>query len=196
MVDDEAALVCHVVVDDGESAEAVSKRMGKLSSFLRFESESEAIREQVLGAHDVFAIDEGERGEVKEVQHGIVTGDSPPIRQPVRRVPFALREKVAGLVNEMLSGGVIRESDSPWASPVVLVKKKSGDLRFCVDYRRINAVTRKDVFPLPRIDDLLDQLSGKKVFSTLDAKSGYWQIQMDPKSKAKTAFITQAWWTL
>ena len=143
----------------------------------------------MLGAHDVFAVDEGVLGEVREVQHGIVTGDSPPIRQPVRRVPFALREKVAGLVNDMLSGGIIRESDSPWASPVVLVKKKSGDLRFCVDYRRLNAVTRKDVFPIPRIDDLLDQLNGKRVFSTLDAKSGYWQIQVDSKSKAKTAFI-------
>ena len=84
-----------------------------------------------------------------------------------------MREKVAGLVGEMLSNGVKRESASPWASPVVLVKKKSGDPRFCVDYRRLNAVTRKDVFPLPRIDDLLDQLGGKKVFSTLDAKSGY-----------------------
>ena len=189
VVADEVALVCHVVADDAD-LEAVSKRMEKLSGILRFEKESEAIREQVLGAHDVFAVDEGELGEVREVQHGIVTGDSPPIRQPVRRVPFALREKVAGLVNDMLSGGIIRESDSPWASPVVLVKKKSGDLRFCVDYRRLNAVTRKDVFPIPRIDDLLDQLNGKRVFSTLDAKSGYWQIQVDSKSKAKTAFIT------
>ena len=141
----------------------------------------------MLEAHDVFAIDEGERGQVREVQHEIVTGDSPPIRQPVRRIPFALREKVAGLVDEMLRGGVIRES----ASPVVLVKKKSGDLRFCVDYRRLNAVTRKDVFPTPRIDDLLDQIGGKKVFSTLDAKSGYWQIQMESSSREKTAFITQ-----
>ena len=88
----------------------------KLSGILRFQKESEAIREQVLGAHDVFAVDEGELGEVREVQHGIVTGDSPPIRQPVRRIPFALREKVAGLVNDMLSGS---ESDSPWASPVL-----------------------------------------------------------------------------
>ena len=70
------------------------------------------------------------------------------------------------------------------------MRKKDGTLRFCVDYRRLNAVTRKDVFPLPHIDDLLDQLGGKHVFSTLDARSGYWQIQMHEASREKTAFVT------
>ena len=80
-------------------------------------------------------MDEGERGEVREVQHKIVTGDTPPVRQQARRVPFALKGKVIQMVNEMLQGGVVRESCSPWASPIVLVKKKNGDLRFCVDFR-------------------------------------------------------------
>ena len=138
---------------------------------------------------DVFA-GKGDRGEVEDVCHDIDTGDSPPLKQPARRVPFALRPELMKLVGDMLDEGVIEESDSPWGSPVVLVKKKDGSLRFCVDYRRLNAVTRKDIFPLPRIDDLLDQLARKKVFSTLDAKSGYWQIKMADKAKAKTAFVT------
>jgi len=75
------------------------------------------------------------------------------------------------LVNEMLQSNVIENSSSPSFSPVVLVKKKNGQLHFCVDYRRLNAITRKDVFPKPRIDDVLDQLNGKEVFTTLDAKS-------------------------
>jgi len=84
---------------------------------------------------------------------------------------------------------VVQESSSPWASPIVLVQKKDRTLCFCVDYRRLNAVTKKDVHPLPRIDDLLDQLSGKRFFSTLDARTGYWQIRMEEKSVEKTAFV-------
>ena len=148
------------------------------------------VRSCVLQAQDVFAVEKGELGNVSEVQHRIETEDGSPVRQAPRRVPFSLRPEISRMVNEMLRARVIEESCSPWASPVVLVRKKDGTLRFCVDYRRLNAVTRKDVFPLPRIDDLLDQLGGKHVFSTLDARSGYWQIQMHEASREKTAFVT------
>ena len=85
---------------------------------------------------------------------------------------------------------MIRPSSSPWASPIVLVKKKDGSTRFCVDYRKVNKVTRKDAYPLPRVDDTLDTLAGAKWFSTLDLISGYWQVEMHPDDREKTAFCT------
>ncbi|KMQ83515.1 integrase core domain protein [Lasius niger] len=88
----------------------------------------------------------------------------------------------------MKSQGVIEESRSPWVSPVVMVKKKDGSLRFCVDYRKLNAATVKDSYPLFRIEDILDRLSGNSWFSTLDLKSGYWQVKVNPKDKEKTVF--------
>ena len=89
----------------------------------------------------------------------------------------------------MLTQGVICPSYSPWASPVVLVQK-DGSLRFCIDYRRLNAITKLDVFPLPRIDDSLDLFAKSKYFTTLNLAMGYWQVQMEPASQEKTAFVT------
>ncbi len=93
------------------------------------------------------------------------------------------REQVAAMIGEMEKHGVVQPSTSPWASPVVLVPKKDETLRFCVDYRRLNSVTRKDVYPLPRIDGILDVLGGSQYFSTLDLASGYWQVELELKQK-------------
>ena len=92
----------------------------------------------------------------------------------------------------MLSQGIIRPSNSAWASPVVLIKKPNGSDRFCCDLRRVNSVTKKDSYPLPRIADTLDALSGTQYFCTMDLMSVYWQIEMDDESRKKTAFITHA----
>ncbi|GBM90048.1 Transposon Ty3-I Gag-Pol polyprotein, partial [Araneus ventricosus] len=123
-------------------------------------------------------------------QHRINTGDHPPIKQYPRRLPLARKEEADHLVKEMVDNGIIEESSGPWASPIVLVKKKDGSTRFCVDYRKLNEITKKDSYPLPRIDDTLDAFNGSQWFTTLDLKSGYWQIEIRPEDREKTAFTT------
>ena len=127
------------------------------------------ILECALKYHGVFSLEEIKKVSVKGIEHTIDTGGSKPIKEEAHQVPFTLRERVSEMVKEMLKGGIISESSSPWARPVVIVRKKDGSLRFCVDYRQLNAITKKDVFTLPRIANLLDQLQGKCVFSTFDA---------------------------
>ena len=127
-------------------------------------------------------------GNCDVVKHCIDLSDSRPIKQIPRRIPQVMRGEVEKIIEEMKLQGVIEESHSPWVSPAVMVKKKDGSIRFCVDYRKLNAVTKKDSFPLPRIDDILDQFSGYLWFTTLDLKSGYWQIKISPEDKEKTAF--------
>jgi transposase InsO family protein/predicted aspartyl protease len=146
------------------------------------------IEDMFLNFRDVFDLDDGNKGRSKIVRHTIDTGDAKPIRQTPRRLPLAKREEAERILREMQGEGVVETSNSPWASPVVLVKKKDGSTRFCVDYRKLNDATRKDSYPLPRIDDTLDTLAGSKIFSTLDLKSGYWQVELAPEDKEKTAF--------
>jgi len=145
----------------------------------------------LLGYVDVFALSDDQLGRTKQLKHTINTGDHQPIRQPVRRIPPCKREEVHQLLQDMLARKVIQPSTSPWASPVVLVKKKDGSTRFCIDYRKVNAITHKDAYPLPRIDDTLDTLSGAQWFSTLDLLSGYWQVEVAEEDKPKTAFATR-----
>ena len=127
-------------------------------------------------------------GHTDAVEHEIDTGDSSPICcAPLRMSPQKMN-KEEECVTEMLTGGQIEPSDSPWSSPVVLVTKKDGGTRFCVDYRRLNDVTVKDAYPLPIIDDTLDMLAGRQWFSTLDLADGYWQVSLSQKARVKTAF--------
>eukprot|EP00731_Ephydatia_muelleri_P038872 Em0957g1a len=133
---------------------------------------------------------ESRLGRTTKLKHIIDTGTAPPIRQYPRRVPPADREVVKELLDQMKRNDVIQPSSSAWASPIVLAKKKDGGVRFCVDFRRMNEVTRKDAYPLPRIDDTLETLSQPQLFSTLDLASGYWQVELAEESREKTAFST------
>ena len=133
---------------------------------------------------------EDDLGRTHLVYHKIDTGDAVPIRQSARRLPYFQREEVRKTIEDMLKRGIIEPSSSAWSSPVVLVKKKDGSTRFCIDFRKVNAVTTRDAQPLPRIDDTLDLLGGASYFSTLDLASGYWQVEVDPLDREKTAFIT------
>ena len=131
-----------------------------------------------------------ELGRVKLVQHKIDVGGAKPIRQPSYRVPIAKKDVIDTEVEKMLVKEIIRPSTSPWSSPIVLVSKPDGSTRFCIDYRKVNSVTKKDAYPLPRIDDTLNALGGAKYFTTLDLQSGYWQVGLEEKSKEVTAFTT------
>ena len=142
--------------------------------------------------HDVFALSDCELGVTDQAKHYLDTGGTAPIKQYARRIPHALREHVRKLMDDMLQKDVIQPSSSPWASPIVLVKKKEGAYRFCVDYQRLNSVTKINVYPLPRIGDYLDALAGVRYFTTLDLASGFWQVPMHPESIEKTAFVSHA----
>lgn len=138
----------------------------------------------------VFSCHEGDIGCTQLISHDIPVLDDIPVRQRYRRIPPSEYEVVKTHINQLMEAGIVRESSSPYASPIVLVKKKDGSLRMCVDYRHLNAKTRKDAFPLPRIEESLDSLSGARWFSTLDLASGYLQVPVSEQDRSKTAFCT------
>jgi len=140
---------------------------------------------------DVFSTGELDLRETSLAAHRIDTGDSMPMRQTLKRQPFHLLDKIDENVQNMLKAGVIEPSCSPWTSNIVVVTKKDGSLRFCVDYRKLNSVTRRDAHPLPRIDSCLDALSGARYYSAFDLRSGYHQVQMDMRDADKTTFIVR-----
>ena len=138
----------------------------------------------------VISLGDDDLGCTDVVKHQIDTGDAAPIRQRARKLPFSQRVEMEHLVGQMLSRNIIEPAQGPWSSPVVLVKKKDGSTRFCVDFRKVNQVTKKDAQPLSRIDDTLYTLGTAQWFSTLDLASGYWQVEVEPADREKTAFAT------
>ena len=137
-----------------------------------------------------FAKSKDDLSRTSVVHHGMTMLSKERVKMGPRRLVLAKREALKLELERLLKYGVIEPSKSCWASPVVLVTKKDGSIRLCVDYRRVNDLTLKDSYPLPRIDDSINTLRGSKWFSTLDLASGYWQVPMDLKDIDKTAFTT------
>lgn len=133
---------------------------------------------------------DGKLGHTDFVEHNIYTGHENPIKIPPRRLSPKQKEIVDTELQKMLEQNIIEPTNSPWSAPVVLVTKSDGSTRFCIDFRKLNSITKKDAYPLNRIDDALEALSGAQWFSTLDLASGYWQFSLKESDKSKTAFTT------
>ena len=142
----------------------------------------------ILRNSDLFASKDTELGHTDTVRMKIDTGSADPIKLRPYRTPLNNRKIIDETIDEMLDAKVIRRSRSPWSFPVVIVDKKDGSKRFCVDFRKLNQVTKKNSYPLPVIDDILALLGKAKYFTSLDLKSGYWQVLMNESDKEKTAF--------
>ena len=157
----------------------------------RTEAEKCRIAQTLIKFQDSFSKHEFDLGLTNLVEHSIDVGSHPPIKQAPRRVPVAFASEEENVIKQMEAQGIIRKSTSPWASPICLVRKKSGKIRPCVDYQRLNEITKKDAFPLPRISDCLDAVAGAKFLSSFDLTSGFHQVPIKSSDVPKTAFCTK-----
>ena len=174
---------------DPESDDTISDLMSRLTVGEEISNEQrQSLRELVSRYSDVFSKDEDDIGFCDKIEHRIITTDEVPVKVPHRRIPAYLWPEVRDHIQASVDRGIIRESSSPYASPVVLVRKSNGKLRLCVDYRALNAKTHKDAYPLPRIDEALDALNGAKYFCSLDLAHGFYQIPVEERDIEKTAF--------
>ncbi|KAL1269230.1 hypothetical protein QQF64_031519 [Cirrhinus molitorella] len=186
--------------------------IAKKELLVRAVQEEDDVEEQYLPVHqhhhslDLQHLDAEQRGQLLEsiphqlfletpgktdlVQHHIYLKDSKPIHQHAYRVPEKLLLTMKQEIETMLELGVIEQSSSEWNNPIVLVPKKDGTLRFCLDFRKLNAVSKFDPYPMPRVDDLIEKLGSAKFLTTLELCKGYWQIPLSPDSKELTAFKT------
>ncbi|XP_053400393.1 uncharacterized protein LOC128557241 [Mercenaria mercenaria] len=155
------------------------------------EEQQQQLAQLLIEYQDVFAQDEFDLGNFTAMEHVIETGNAEPVKQRMRRTPVCFAGEEEAHLNKMLKAGVIQESISDWASAQVLIRKRNGTVRWCIDYRALNEKSQKDVFPLPLVDDCLDTLSGSVWFSKLDANSAYWQVPIREEDRKKTAFITK-----
>ena len=152
------------------------------------ESEQKQARELLFKWKHLFVLSDLDLGKTALIKHKIQLTDLTPFKECYWCIPPHMYDNVRAHIQEMLDIGAIHKSHSPWASTVVLVWKKDGDLRFCIELRKLNSWAVKDTYLLPHIDETLDSLQGSQWLSSLDLKSRYWQVKMDKESKSLTAF--------
>ncbi|MEW8091524.1 MAG: reverse transcriptase family protein, partial [Candidatus Thiodiazotropha endolucinida] len=152
------------------------------------EAQKNQVKQFLEKWNDSFSEGPTDLGNCDLVKHKINLHDNEPFKEPHRRIPPGLFQEVREHLSEMLQAGAIRPSQSPYSSNVVIVRKKDGSIRFCVDFRKLNSKTIKDAYAIPRVEDSLHLLAGAKYFTKLDLRSGYWQVEIDERDKAKTAF--------
>jgi hypothetical protein len=155
------------------------------------EQQTSMLASLLVQYQDRFSTGDSDLGCFTAIRHTIDTNGAKPIKQKMRRTPLGFQEEEDKLLQKMVDSGVIEESSSGWASPSVLVRKKDGSVRWCIDFRALNAVTVKDAYPLPNINECLDTLADSQFFSSLDMASGYWQIDLEAQDRPKTAFLTK-----
>ncbi len=183
--------VCQVnaVIEDGDGIEEYqwsNKHAMRLGCHLSPDQQRES--QQLIRAFPQVTKDAP--GQTHGIFHKIRTTDNIPVRQKPYRIPQAYRKQVMKELEDMEKAGIIQKSESEWASPLVIVKKKDGGLRLCVDYRKLNQITKFDAYPMPRIEELLDSIGNAKFIKTLDLSKGYWQVPMKKEDQEKTAFTT------
>ena len=151
----------------------------------------EQLKTLLIEFSDVFSQNDLDLGCFKDIQHRVKTVDEIPVTEGLRRTPICFQDEERKVLENMLEMGVIQPSCSEWAAAPVLVRKKDGSVRYCIDYRKLNNKTVKDAFPIPLIDECIDQLADVAYFSTLDMSAGYWQLEIHPEDRHKTAFVTK-----
>ena len=151
--------------------------------------EQKRLGEELISKYqDIFSTGDLDIGHYTEVKHRIDLHDPTPFKERYRRIPPSMFQEVKDHLQQLLACGIIRRSHSPWTSNVVLVRKKDGSLRMCIDFRALNRRTVKDAYALPRVEDIFDRLAGSRFFTVLDMKSGYHQIEIEEQHKERTAF--------
>ena len=189
------AAAVRMVNEDNAKEDKSDQRRKKLQRQLVIgdgcpEDERQRVIDCLMSVEQVFALSDDELGETKLVKHCIDTGEAKPVRTSPRRFPYSLRSELEEELRKLLQTKCIEPANSPYASPLVPVRKKDGSIRVCIDYRVLNKDTVPDSYPIPRIDDLVDAIGRQKgkVFSSLDLMKGYHQVRMADTSKWKTAF--------